>query len=119
MAIVHDEPGVTRDRLYTRAFWGEQEYMLVDTGGVLTVPSSGVTTTDGIAITTGGGSDAVVQALKEAAAAGLPALIEKQAAAAVEDADSIIFVVDGQVTMTPSKFIKKIVSYCRIAIFFV
>ncbi|BFI29580.1 GTPase [Marchantia polymorpha subsp. ruderalis] len=96
VAIVHDEPGVTRDRLYTRAFWGEQEYMLVDTGGVLTVPSSGVTTTDGIAITTGGGSDAVVQALKEAAAAGLPALIEKQAAAAVEDADSIIFVVDGQ-----------------------
>ncbi|KAG6550776.1 hypothetical protein Mapa_007680 [Marchantia paleacea] len=96
VAIVHDEPGVTRDRLYTRAFWGEQEFMLVDTGGVLTVPSSGVTTTDGIAITTGGGSDAVVQALKEAAAAGLPALIEKQAAAAVDDADSIIFVVDGQ-----------------------
>ncbi|KAL3683911.1 hypothetical protein R1sor_001933 [Riccia sorocarpa] len=96
VAIVHDEPGVTRDRLYTRAFWGEQEFLLVDTGGVLTVPSSGVTSTDGIAITSGGGEDAVAQALKEAKDAGLPALIEKQAAAAVEDADSIIFVVDGQ-----------------------
>ncbi|KAL2635903.1 hypothetical protein R1flu_007382 [Riccia fluitans] len=96
VAIVHDEPGVTRDRLYTRAFWGEQEFLLVDTGGVLTVPSSGITSTDGIAITSGGGEDAVALALKEAKDAGLPALIEKQTAAAVEDADSIIFVVDGQ-----------------------
>ncbi|CAM6129982.1 unnamed protein product [Calypogeia fissa] len=96
VAIVHDEPGVTRDRLYTRAFWGAHEFLLVDTGGVLTVPSSSSMGSDALAITSGGGSDAVTQALREAAAAGLPALIEKQAAAAVEDASSVIFVVDGQ-----------------------
>lgn len=33
----------------------------------------------------------------EVAAAGLPSMIEKQAALAVEEADVIVFVVDGQV----------------------
>lgn len=92
---------MTRDRLYTRAFWGVHEFLLVDTGGVLTVPSSSSMGSDALAITSGGGSDAVTQALKEAAAAGLPSLIEKQAAAAVEDASSVIFVVDGQVNCSP------------------
>jgi hypothetical protein len=40
IAIVHDEPGVTRDRLYSRGFWGKNEFMLVDTGGVMTIPKS-------------------------------------------------------------------------------
>lgn len=33
IAIVHDEPGVTRDRHYGRAFFGGRGYTLVDTGG--------------------------------------------------------------------------------------
>lgn len=33
LAVVFDYPGVTRDRLYTRAFWGDKEYCLIDTGG--------------------------------------------------------------------------------------
>lgn len=33
IAIVHDEPGVTRDRNYADAFARGQEYLLVDTGG--------------------------------------------------------------------------------------
>lgn len=33
VAVVYDEPGVTRDRLYHRAFWGDKEYVLIDTGG--------------------------------------------------------------------------------------
>ena len=35
VAIVYDSPGVTRDRLYTRASWGSREFMLVDTGGLM------------------------------------------------------------------------------------
>ena len=34
-AIVHDEPGVTRDRTYKRAFWQDREYLVVDTGGLV------------------------------------------------------------------------------------
>ncbi len=34
-AIVYDYPGVTRDRLYTRAFWGDREFVVVDTGGLV------------------------------------------------------------------------------------
>ena len=70
--------------------------MLVDTGGVLTVPRLGAFT-DGIAITTSGGESAITRAVQEANQAGLPAMIEKQAAVALEDAQTIIFVVDGQV----------------------
>ncbi len=32
LAVVYDQPGVTRDRLYTRAFWGDKEFVLIDTG---------------------------------------------------------------------------------------
>ena len=35
MAIVYDYPGVTRDRMYTRAEWGEREFCVVDTGGLM------------------------------------------------------------------------------------
>jgi GTP-binding protein len=34
-AIVHDEPGVTRDRTYRRAYWCDREFMVVDTGGLV------------------------------------------------------------------------------------
>ncbi len=33
LAIVHDEPGVTRDRHYADAFYGGRNYTLIDTGG--------------------------------------------------------------------------------------
>jgi len=32
-AIVHDAPGVTRDRVYGQVLWNGQEFALVDTGG--------------------------------------------------------------------------------------
>ena len=35
LAIVYDYPGVTRDRMYTRAVWGESEFVVVDTGGLM------------------------------------------------------------------------------------
>jgi GTP-binding protein len=34
-AIVHDEPGVTRDRTYRPAFWNDREFVVVDTGGLV------------------------------------------------------------------------------------
>jgi GTPase len=34
-AIVHDEPGVTRDRTYLQAFWNDREFLVVDTGGLV------------------------------------------------------------------------------------
>ena len=34
-AIVHDQPGVTRDRTYQEAFWVDRSFMVVDTGGLV------------------------------------------------------------------------------------
>src|SRR5881397_3454546 len=34
IAIVHDQPGVTRDRIAAEAEWGGQSFLLVDTGGI-------------------------------------------------------------------------------------
>ncbi|MCT7981724.1 ribosome biogenesis GTPase Der [Laspinema sp. A4] len=34
-AIVHDEPGVTRDRTYRNAFWQDRDFQIVDTGGLV------------------------------------------------------------------------------------
>ncbi|MEC7382995.1 MAG: ribosome biogenesis GTPase Der [Cyanobacteriota bacterium] len=34
-AIVHDKPGVTRDRTYQDGFWGDREFKVVDTGGLV------------------------------------------------------------------------------------
>lgn len=64
-AIVEDNPGVTRDRLYGIAEWDGHSFMVVDTGGI--DPS-----------------------LDD----GLPAHIRQQAEIAMEEADLIIFVVD-------------------------
>lgn len=34
-AIVDDQPGITRDRLYKPAFWQDREFFVVDTGGLV------------------------------------------------------------------------------------
>jgi GTPase len=34
-SIVHDEPGVTRDRTYREAFWRDRDFLVVDTGGLV------------------------------------------------------------------------------------
>lgn len=34
-AIVHNEPGITRDRTYRLAFWGDRDFQVVDTGGLV------------------------------------------------------------------------------------
>ncbi|PSC70640.1 GTPase Der [Micractinium conductrix] len=87
VAIVFDYPGVTRDRLYTRAFWGDREFLLIDTGGLMS------------------DAEKLPKEQQEIArlsisAAGLPGAIERQAAAAVDEAAALIFVVDGQTGST-------------------
>lgn len=32
MAVVFDQPGITRDRMYTRTEWNKTEFVLIDTG---------------------------------------------------------------------------------------
>ncbi len=34
-AIVHDQPGVTRDRTYQEGFWGDRSFRVIDTGGLV------------------------------------------------------------------------------------
>ena len=70
-AIVHDEPGVTRDRTYRPAFWQDRDYIVVDTGGLVFDDDTEF----------------------------LP-LIREQALAALAEASAAIFVVDGQAGLT-------------------
>jgi len=70
IAIVHDESGVTRDRLMAEVSWRDVRFELVDTGGV-SLP-------DGTA-----GADAITIGVQD------------QVAAALADAAAVILVVDG------------------------
>lgn len=97
-AIVVDEPGVTRDRLYGKSFWGDCQFMVVDTGGVMTFSKSQDDVMEELAITTTVGMDGIPLKSREVAVARMPSMIERQAATAVEEATVIIFLVDGQVS---------------------
>ncbi|CAA7395421.1 unnamed protein product [Spirodela intermedia] len=99
-AIVVDEPGVTRDRLYGRSFWGDHEFMVVDTGGVVIFSKSQDDVMEELAITKTVGMDGIPLPSREAAVARMPSMIEKQAVVAVEEASVIIFLVDGQAGVT-------------------
>lgn len=92
-----DEPGVTRDRLYGRSYWGDHEFMIIDTGGVLTISKSQNDVMEELAISTTIGMEGIPLASREAAVARMPSMIERQATVAVEEASVIIFLVDGQV----------------------
>ncbi len=66
-AIVGDEPGITRDRIYGEVDWGGLRFSLIDTGGI--VPDD----------------DAII-----------PANIFKQAGVAIEDSQVVIWVADAR-----------------------
>lgn len=84
-AIVVDEPGVTRDRLYGRSFWGDNEFMVVDTGGVLMPSKSQEDVVEDLNVSTTIGMEGIPLAAREAAIARMPSQIERQAATAVEE----------------------------------
>ena len=71
-SIVHESRGVTRDRSYHETEWNGREFTLVDTGGIEAASSDDV----------------------------FSAPIRSQAIAACDEADVIIFVVDGSVGIT-------------------
>jgi len=71
-AIVDPTPGVTRDRHYGRFVWQERQGMLVDTGG-----------------------------LEDAAGDSMGNHIRRQALAALEEADIVLFVLDGREGVLP------------------
>ena len=73
ISIVDDTPGVTRDRIYADAEWAGHSFTLVDTGGL------------------DENSDDVFQAD-----------IKKQALLAINEADVVVFLVDGRVGVTPN-----------------
>jgi len=71
-AIVGDEPGITRDRIYGEVDWRAKSFRLVDTGGI--VPDD----------------EAVI-----------PANIFKQASQAIDEASAIVWVVDSRAGVVP------------------
>ncbi len=81
LAVVSEVAGTTRDRLYAEAEWGGIVFTVVDTGGIEV--SEGRSTVP----------------LSEDSERFLP-LIRKQAAIAIQDADVVIQVVDGQSGIT-------------------
>jgi GTP-binding protein len=71
-AIVGDEPGITRDRIYGEANWRTTRFAIVDTGGI--VPDDDAT---------------------------IPSNIFKQAGVAIEEASTLVWVVDVRKGVTP------------------
>jgi GTP-binding protein len=72
-AMVHDRPGVTRDRLYEECEWHDRRVLLIDTGGLEANPDT--TLLEGM---------------------------RRQTLVAVEEADVIVFLVDAQAGWTPA-----------------
>ena len=70
-AIVGDEPGITRDRIYGEVEWSGKTFSLIDTGGI--IPDD----------------DAVI-----------PANIFKQAGVAIDEAHVLVWVVDARMGIT-------------------
>src|SRR5678809_1315476 len=70
-AIVGDEPGITRDRIYGEVEWSGKTFSLIDTGGI--IPDD----------------DAVI-----------PSNILKQAGVAIDEAHVLVWVVDARIGIT-------------------
>ena len=80
LAIVDDTPGTTRDRLLSESDWSGVEFHVIDTGGI--DPSHGGKTPLSV-----GSADFIEQ-------------IKEQALIAIEDADAILFLTDGESGVT-------------------
>jgi len=72
-ALVDPTPGVTRDRHYEKVVWDDKVFMLVDTGGI-----------------------------EDASGDAMGGHIRDQAMVAIEEADIILFLLDGREGVTPA-----------------
>ncbi|RLT44844.1 MAG: ribosome biogenesis GTPase Der [Chloroflexi bacterium] len=88
MAIVEDLPGTTRDRLYGESDWNGRDFVVIDTGGL-----EAQSTADARALRPG------ATALAEDSA-HFVVEIRNQAQLAIDEADVIVFVVDGRDGLT-------------------
>jgi GTP-binding protein len=87
-AIVEDIPGTTRDRIYGDSDWNGVGFLVIDTGG-LEAPSE-----------LGAARPVTVGAPLATDSAKFVEQIQNQARLAVEEADAIVFVVDGKEGMS-------------------
>lgn len=86
LAVVHDIPGTTRDRLHAEADWGGVDFIIVDTGGIDPVTGKAGIDRKPLSI---GSADFINE-------------IRFQAEAAIRDADAILFIVDVESGITPA-----------------
>ena len=89
IAVVHEEPGTTRDRLHAQAEWNGVIFTVVDTGGIEVLPET-------VSAGKRPGPDRV---LTQDSAPYIP-LIRTQAEQAIADADAVIFITDAASGMT-------------------
>lgn len=73
IAITADEPGTTRDRLFSSVEWGDRHFVIIDTGGLESHPE-----------------------------ASIGKAIRAQVHAAIDEADAVIFLTDVTTGITPA-----------------
>jgi GTP-binding protein len=91
LAVVHDQPGTTRDRLHASAEWNGVLFTVVDTGGIEVLPDTVVM----------GRRPGPERVLAQDSAPFIP-LMRAQAEQAIYEADVIIFVTDVASGLTPA-----------------
>ena len=84
LAVTHEIPGTTRDRLHGESFWNGVNFQVIDTGGIEVYQPAGARDESPLAE---GSADFVTE-------------IIEQALIAVEDADVIVLVTDAQFGVT-------------------
>jgi len=83
IAVVHEEPGTTRDRLYADAEWNGLPFTVIDTGGLELLPE-----------TVEAGRRPGPERVLTQDSAPYIALMRAQAELAIEEADVVVFVTD-------------------------
>jgi len=83
LAVVHDQPGTTRDRLHAPAEWNGVSFIVVDTGGIEILPETVVA----------GRRPGPERVLAQDSAPYVP-LMRAQAEQAIQEADVTIFITD-------------------------
>ena len=91
LAVVHDRPGTTRDRLQAPAEWNGVPFTVVDTGGIEVLPRTVVA----------GRRPGPERVLAQDSAPYIP-LMRAQAELAIQEADVVIFITDAASGLTPA-----------------